>query len=174
MNKQGSLGAVDPETGELLSKSEAEFHQTCRDVYEERLTKGIAREQARKDLPLGTYTEAYWKIDLHNLLHFLALRMDSHAQYEIRQYASIIGQEIVSKWVPITWEAFNDYRNNSMSLSHQEVRLISILIKGDQDKTLAEAKEMGWLLEKDGVWKPGREAKEIIPKLEQLGLISPW
>lgn len=174
MNKQGSQGTLDPETGELLTKSEAKFHQTCRDVYEERLTKGIAREQARKDLPLGTYTEAYWKIDLHNLLHFLNLRMDSHAQYEIRQYAAIIGRKIVAKWVPITWEAFNDYRTNSMNLSHQEVRLISVLIKGDQDKALAEAKEMGWLLEKDGVWKPGREAKEIVPKLEQLGLVSPW
>jgi thymidylate synthase (FAD) len=174
MNMQGSQGAIDPETGALLTQSETEFHQSCREVYEERLTKGIAREQARKDLPLGTYTEAYWKIDLHNLLHFLNLRMDSHAQYEIRQYAGIIGQQIVSKWVPLTWEAFKDYRANSMNLSQQEIRLIAILIKDDQGKALAEAKDMGWLLEKDGVWKPGREAREIIPKLELLGLNSPW
>ncbi len=174
LNKQGSSGSIDAEMGQALTRAEEEFHQTCRTVYEERLEKGIAREQARKDLPLGTYTEAYWKIDLHNLLHFLSLRMDSHAQHEIRQYASLIGQEIVSKWVPATWEAFNDYRTNSMSLSSQEIRLISILVKGDQGLALAEAKEMGWLLEKGGEWKPGREAREIIPKLEQLGLTAPW
>ena len=76
----------------------------AREVYEARLQRGVAREQARKDLPLSTYTEAYWKIDLHNLLHFLRLRMSSHAQQEIRAYASIIGDDIVSKWVPTVWE----------------------------------------------------------------------
>ncbi|RPJ66931.1 MAG: hypothetical protein EHM24_20875, partial [Acidobacteria bacterium] len=74
------------------------------------LEAGIAREQARKDLPLSTYTEAYWKIDLHNLLHFLDLRLDVLAQEEIRSYARIIGEDIVRRWVPLAWEAFLDYR----------------------------------------------------------------
>jgi thymidylate synthase (FAD) len=82
------------------------LQRLTREVYEERIAKGIAREQARKDLPLSTYTEAYWKIDLHNLFHFLFLRMDRHAQYEIRKYAETIGYEIVAKWCPVAWEAF--------------------------------------------------------------------
>jgi len=174
LNKQGSLGVVDDALGAQLTKSEEEFHETCRQVYNDRLEQGIAREQARKDLPLATYTEAYWKVDLHNLLHFLNLRMDSHAQYEIRQYASIIGNEIVAKWVPSTWEAFNDYRTNSMNLSGQEISLISILNQEDSQQAITAAKEIGWLLEKDGEWKPGREARELIPKLERLGLKAPW
>jgi thymidylate synthase (FAD) len=70
---------------------------------------GIARELARMNLTLNTYTQWYWKIDLNNLLHFLALRADAHAQYEIRVYADII-LDIVKKWVPVTYEAFEDYR----------------------------------------------------------------
>ena len=68
------------ELGERLSSSEGDVQATARAVYEERLKLGVAREQARKDLPLSTYTEAYWKIDLHNLLHFLLLRLDAHAR----------------------------------------------------------------------------------------------
>ena len=83
------------ELGEKLTASERELQDLARRVYQERLDAGVAREQARKDLPLATYTEAYWKVDLHNLLHFLALRMDSHAQLEIREYATAIGRQIV-------------------------------------------------------------------------------
>src|SRR5207237_1300456 len=108
-NRQGSDEFLDPASGTALSKSEAELHALTRKVYEERLAAGVSREQARKDLPLSTYTEAYWKINLHNLLHFLRLRMDMHAQEEIRTYAEVIGKEIVSRWCPITWEAFLDY-----------------------------------------------------------------
>ena len=78
-----SLQFGDNTLGKELSDKELMLQQLTREVYDERLAKGIAREQARKDLPLSTYTEAYWKVDLHNLLHFLALRMDAHAQYEI-------------------------------------------------------------------------------------------
>ncbi|MHB9041560.1 MAG: FAD-dependent thymidylate synthase, partial [Melioribacteraceae bacterium] len=112
-NKQGSEGFFDKAIGIKLSEREEELQQFAREIYQERLQLGVAREQARKDLPLSTYTEAYWKIDLHNLLNFLALRMDSHAQLEIRSYANVIGNEIVSKWCPIAWEAFKDYRMNA-------------------------------------------------------------
>ena len=78
-NRQGSEGFLDKGKGEELSRKENELQNLARDVYNERLDLGIAREQARKELPLSTYTEAYWNIDLHNLLHFLALRMDEHA-----------------------------------------------------------------------------------------------
>jgi len=73
-NRQGSSGYLDADTGSALSTRESELLKISREVYEERLSKGVAREQARKDLPLSTYTEAYWKVDLHNLLHFLELR----------------------------------------------------------------------------------------------------
>ena len=94
-----------------MTAEEAALQQQARAVYQKRLEQGVAREQARKDLPLSTYTEAYWKIDLHNLLHFLELRMDAHAQFEIRQYAETMGREIVAPLLPLVWEAFLDYRD---------------------------------------------------------------
>ena len=114
-------------SGDWLTQKENELHEHAAKVYRERLEFGVAREQARKDLPLSTYTEAYWKIDLHNLLHFLSLRMDSHAQKEIRDYANVIGNEIVSKWVPLVWEAFQDYRLGAASFSKQELDVLKSL-----------------------------------------------
>lgn len=116
--------------GEYLSDREKEFHQNATDLYQERLKFGIAREQARKDLPLSNMTEAYWKIDLRNLLNFLSLRMDSHAQLEIRSYANIIGNEIVAKLFPTTWEAFTDYTLEGISLSRLEINSLSKLLSG--------------------------------------------
>ena len=173
-NRQGSGGTLELTKGEHLSKREEELQAESRKVYQERLDAGVAREQARKDLPLSTYTEAYWKIDLHNLLHFLALRMDLHAQHEIRQYANVIGNQIVRKWVPFTWEAFLDYRLNSMSLSETEVSFLGLLQSGKQDVTVKKMQENGWLkAQKDG-WKANREADEFASKLERLGICPPW
>ena len=92
---------------------------------------GIARELARMNLTLNTYTQWYWKIDLNNLLHFLALRADDHAQYEIRVYADAM-LDIVKKWVPLTYEAFEDYRIGGTELSAKEVNLMRKLLKGDK------------------------------------------
>ena len=91
---------------------------------------GIARELARMNLTLNTYTQWYWKIDLNNLLHFLALRADDHAQYEIRVYADAM-LDIVKKWVPLTYEAFEDYRIGGTELSAKEVNLMRKLLKGE-------------------------------------------
>tara|TARA_B100000929_G_scaffold260048_1_gene224117 strand:- start:106 stop:1041 length:936 start_codon:yes stop_codon:yes gene_type:complete len=91
---------------------------------------GIARELARMNLTLNTYTQWYWKIDLNNLLHFLALRADDHAQYEIRIYADAM-LDIVNKWVPITYSAFDDYRVGGTELSAKEVNFLKKLIKGE-------------------------------------------
>ncbi len=99
-NRQGSSGNLNPNYGDRLTANERKLHKLSREVYEERLEWGVAREQARKDLPLSNYTEAYWKIDLHNLFHFLRLRMDDHAQQEIREFATLVGDEIVSKLFP--------------------------------------------------------------------------
>ncbi len=92
---------------------------------------GIARELARMNLTLNTYTQWYWKIDLNNLLHFLALRADNHAQYEIRVYADAM-LDIVKKWVPLTYEAFEDYRIGGTELSAKEVNLMRKLLKGEK------------------------------------------
>ena len=92
---------------------------------------GIARELARMNLTLNTYTQWYWKIDLNNLLHFLALRADDHAQYEIRVYADAM-LDIVKKWVPLTYEAFEDYRIGGTELSAKEVHLLRKLLKGEK------------------------------------------
>ena len=92
---------------------------------------GIARELARMNLTLNTYTQWYWKIDLNNLMHFLALRADDHAQYEIRVYADAM-LDIVKKWVPLTYEAFEDYRIGGTELSAKEVNLMRKLLKGEK------------------------------------------
>ena len=174
-NRQGSSGYLSREDGELLSAAEAELQSAARSVYQERLTKGVAREQARKDLPLSTYTEAYWKIDLHNLLHFLRLRLDPHAQLEIRSYATVIGEQIVAKWVPLVWEAFSDYRCNSLALSRIELEVVRSLMEnlpGDAQKI---AESAGLLpVSESGNLAPNRERMELESKLHRLALKAPW
>ena len=140
-NKQGSQGYLDPETGQRLTDRETELHTLARSVYNERLEAGVAREQARKDLPLSNYTEAYWKTDLHNLLRFVELRMDPHAQEEIRKYATVIGEKIISKWCPMVWEAFLDYRFNSFQLSSIEVEIVGRICMGDRQGAVDYARE---------------------------------
>jgi thymidylate synthase (FAD) len=173
-NRQGSESHLSIVQGETLTNRERELHQLSRDVYRERLDSGVAREQARKDLPLATYTEAYWKIDLHNLLHFLSLRMDSHAQYEIRSYANVIGRQIVSKWVPITWEAFEDYRLNSVTFSRCELQLLKHINQDAASGAIAEAIEMGWLDEGGNPLRAHRERVEFESKVERIGVKVPW
>jgi thymidylate synthase (FAD) len=144
-------------------------------VYVARLAAGVAREQARKELPLSTYTEAYWKIDLQNLLHFLELRMDEHAQLEIRAYADVIGEQIVAKWVPMTWEAFLDYRRGATRLSRIETTILEALAAGDRERALALADEGGFLSRgEDGRLKPNLEGRELEETLGRLGLRAPW
>jgi len=173
-SKQGSLGFLQEEIGQQLTQREAELQHLAREVYEERLSKGVAREQARKDLPLSTYTESYWKIDLHNLMHFLSLRMSSDAQEEIRAYASIIGREIVRRWCPVTWQAFEDYRLHSINLSSLEIAIMRHLISGDQEAAVKLADEYGWLARDDRGLRPSRERIEAEKKLESLGILPPW
>jgi thymidylate synthase (FAD) len=172
-NRQGSAGYADEITGAYLSEKEREFQKLAREIYEERLAKGIAREQARKDLPLATYTEAYWKIDLQNLLHFLWLRMDEHAQEEIRAYANIIGNEIVAKWCPHAWEAFKDYHMKSTSFTRLEFEILQEIIAGNKEKVIELARSFGFVKE-NGELKRNRERQEFEVKLEKLGVQIPW
>ncbi len=173
-NKQGSEGYFPEEVGSKLTERESELQDFAREIYQERLALGVAREQARKDIPLSTYTEAYWKIDLQNLLHFLALRMESHAQFEIRCYANIIGNEIVSRWCPIAWEAFQDYRMNSLSFSVQEIEVLKKLYSGNKDEAVKLADNFGWLKIIDKRFAKNIERMEFEEKLEILGIDKPW
>jgi thymidylate synthase (FAD) len=174
-NRQGSGGLLPREAGATLSVEEDEFLARARAVYQGRLAAGVAREQARKDLPLSTYTEAYWKVDLHNLLHFIGLRIDEHAQQEIRAYATVIGEEIVARWVPVTWEAFLDYRKRAMTLSNLEVALVAALAAGDAARAMAVAAEHGIVNRTaDGRLAANIERAEIDVKLRALGWTPPW
>jgi thymidylate synthase (FAD) len=173
--RQGSAGAVPRDVGERLTETEADLLSRARGVYRERLQAGVAREQARKDLPLSTYTEAYWKVDLHNLLHFLRLRMDAHAQLEIRRYAETIGHEIVARWCPIAWRAFLDYRVDGMRLSRPETEVLAAVASGDRQAALRAAEAAGWIGRgPDGALLPNRERRELARKLRRLGISPPW
>lgn len=175
LNRQGSSGRLPRDPGAKLSAAERALQDDARRVYEERLAAGVAREQARKDLPLSTYTEAYWKINLHNLLHFLSLRMDDHAQEEIRAYARVIGEQIVAVWVPHVWDAFLDYRRHALHLSRIEVEVIRLISVRDRAGAIAAAERHGLLgRRKDGGLARNRERSELEQKLAALGLEVPW
>ncbi|MEP3332829.1 FAD-dependent thymidylate synthase [Sedimentitalea sp.] len=106
----------------------------CYDNYEAMISgdgqAGLARELARMNLPANIYTQWYWKVDLHNLFHFLRLRADAHAQYEIRVYADAIC-EMVADWVPAAYGAFEDYRMGAVTMSSQMVECLRRMLKGE-------------------------------------------
>lgn len=173
-NKQGSDGFLEAAAGQALSARERELQDMARAVYQERLERGVAREQARKDLPLSTYTEAYWKVDLHNMLHFLRLRMDAHAQYEIRAYAQAIGEQIVSRWVPFAWEAFIDYRFKAEQLSRMEVEVLRAILSEGPAAGKAKAEALGLVAHGEKGLKRNRERSELEDKLREWGIKVPW
>ena len=142
-NKQGrgdTLSAKDSEEALFLLKRDAEKSY---ETYEYLLNEsqkgevldnnrdGLSRELARINLTLNTYTQWYWKTNLHNLMNFIFLRADSHAQYEIRVYADII-YKIMESWVPITAEAFKSYRSGSVELSAEAIDVIKLMISGNK------------------------------------------
>ena len=172
---------VSPEVH--LSQVEEKFQREAREVYESRLKLGVAREQARKDLPLSNFTLFVWKIDLHNLLHFLSLRMDAHAQQEIREYASVIGKEIVAPLFPHVWEAFNDYKLNSISLTGLDIEMINNIQEEPTSNYIKDALwfingvKFGWLDKNfNGEVKVSRsrEREEFEVKATKLGIGVPW
>jgi len=134
-------------------------------TYKRATASGVARELARIDLPLSTYTEFYWKIDLHNLLHFLGLRADGHAQWEIRQYAEPLLQQVVAKWVPFAYQAFLDYRMNAVTLSAPELgalqRALNFWADGGETALKIQADNTSGMSE--------RERREFVEKLVGVG-----
>jgi thymidylate synthase (FAD) len=123
----GYPSTIEQTPGQFLSNDEESFHQIAKHLYQTRLALGIAKEQARKDLPLSTYTRAYWKCDLHNIFNFLRLRMDSHAQLEIRSFANSMF-EIVKEICPVACEAFEDYVLHAKRFSKMEMEVLKFLV----------------------------------------------
>jgi thymidylate synthase (FAD) len=142
-NRQGSGVALEgAEAARVLEILRTDAERNYRDYVwmlnseEEGLRQdtnrvGLARELARMNLTLNTYTQWYWKVDLHNLLAFVRLRADEHAQYEIQAYANVI-LNILEKWVPLTYEAFLEYRFHSVTLSKTAVRLLQRVLVGEK------------------------------------------
>jgi len=160
-----------PTPGDVLSVLEKDNHGNAQRLYELRLAMGVAKEQARKDLPLSTYTEAYWKIDLHNLMHFLRLRLDSHAQLEIRLYANAIA-DIVKQLYPTVWVAYEAYVLNSMRLTEYDINVMrNVIASGLPLPALAPAND-------STLWPEGwrttrhRERDECIAKLQKLMIFA--
>ncbi|WP_149140318.1 FAD-dependent thymidylate synthase [Gemmobacter caeruleus] len=134
VNNQGRgavlAGAEAARVLEILKSDAARSY----DHYEEMLSQdgqqGLARELARMNLPANIYTQWYWKVDLHNLFHFLRLRADAHAQYEIRVYAEAIAR-VVADWVPVAFAAFEDYRMGGATLSGKAVAVLKRRLAGE-------------------------------------------
>jgi thymidylate synthase (FAD) len=165
INKQGRDDALpEAEAAEVLAAIKNEgtraygtytklLNETAKGEVIDEKRNGIARELARMVLPANIYSQWYWKIDLHNLLHFLSLRADPHAQYEIRVYAEAI-LDVVSRWVPITYEAFTQHRLKSVTLSAAAWEVVKRMLAGED---IAEAQS--------GLGK--REWRELMAVLER-------
>lgn len=141
-NKQGRMS--EPVTAEMAKEVQDILNNqnaAAFEAYHKLLDMGIAREIARVDLPLSLYTEFYWQIDLHNLFHFLALRLDGHAQYEIRAYAEVM-LEIVRAVCPIATEAFENHKVKGRNFSGKEVEAIKAMLKGEEVKLTDREKEI--------------------------------
>lgn len=131
-NRQGgSANEVPPELAQHVADIIQRGTERAYTEYSEMIEQDIARELARIHLPISLYTQWYWKIDLHNLLHFLSLRMESHAQREIRVFADAMAQ-IVRDAVPWTWEAFEEYRLGATYLGKSESEVIGALLRGEK------------------------------------------
>ena len=150
--------------GELLEGEEAarvldilrEDAMRSYDHYEDMLSqdgqKGLARELARMNLPANVYTQWYWKVDLHNLFHFLRLRADAHAQYEIRVYAETMCS-IVKDWVPLAYGAFEDYRLGGVTLSGKAIEVLKRRLAGEAVTQENSGMSKGEWREFEGVWR---------------------
>ena len=168
-NKQGSDGKVTewPEGCEweceiewhdtpssFLSEMEQETIKACKSFYDITQQFGVAKEVSRKHLPLSTYTEIFWKCDLHNIMHFLRLRCDSHAQQEIREYANIMAG-ICKELFPLSMEAWYDYAHMSRNFSRQEMKILQHVLDREQIRNSGVLKT---LAQQVGLYDPNRKS----------------
>ena len=162
-NRQGRGDQLDTTAAKGVRRNLEKHARSDYELYEMMLEAGVARELARTTLPLSTYTEWYWKVDLHNLLHFLRLRLDKHAQYEIRVFADAMAT-VVKDWVPLAWEAFEEYVLEAVTFSKSELLILSTLLR----ETEANPAYTAELLDNLGK----RELDEFNQKLDKLKSLS--
>ncbi len=135
VNNQGRGALLEGEEAarvlDILKRDSNQAYDHYEGMISDEGQSGLARELARMNLPMNIYTQWYWKVDLHNLFHFLRLRADSHAQYEIRVYADVICK-IVADWVPAAYGAFEDYRMGGAQFSGKGMEVLRRMLKGEQ------------------------------------------
>jgi thymidylate synthase (FAD) len=163
-NNQGRSGEpIDPERYKEVMQRFTRIREASREAYEWMTGEDIARELARIDLPLSTYTQWYWKIDLHNLLHFLTLRVDRHAQWEIQEYGRVMAG-MLQRVAPLSYEAWIDYDVCGAPLSRLELDALRTLV-ASKDGTLAGSDAT---LDREkllALGLSGREVDELMDKL---------
>jgi thymidylate synthase (FAD) len=135
----------------LLKSDAAQMYDHYEAMLSQDGQQGLARELARMNLPMNIYTQWYWKIDLHNLFHFLRLRADTHAQYEIRVYAEAMAT-VVKDWVPLAFAAFEDYRMGGVTLSAKAVAVLKRRLAGETVGFEGSGMSKGEWREFEGVW----------------------
>lgn len=164
-NHQGRSGT--PVSGEQYTRA-LDNWQAIRDqsrqAYEWMTSEDMARELSRIDLPLSTYTQWYWKIDLHNLLHFLKLRVDPHAQWEIQEYGKVMAG-MLKRVAPLSYEAWLDYDVCGARLSRMEIAALTRLLEVQQDKVAARS---GALLDSAALAELGMSNREVAELFEKL------
>ena len=136
----------------LLKSDAAQMYDNYESMLSQDGQQGLARELARMNLPMNIYTQWYWKTDLHNLFHFLRLRADAHAQYEIRVYAEAIAQ-MTADWVPLAYAAFEDYRMGGVTLSSKAIDVVKRMINGEEVTRETSGMSIGEWREFQGVLK---------------------
>lgn len=161
-NKQGRAETELPvELRERVRQMILARNEQCYADYQQLAGElGIARELARTILPVSLYTQWIWKIDLHNLMHFLDLRLDPHAQVEIRVFAEAIAG-FVEAWVPLSWEAFRDYRREAVPLSRLEAHALALMLKGTDEPAAVAAAGLS-----------AREQREFADKLARMRALA--
>lgn len=184
-NKQSS--EVMEDNGDLLTITYDLALDSAKDAYNILIDNGVAREQARCVLPVAQYTEIVWKMDLRNMLNFLRQRLHHHAQKEIRDFAEVIA-EIVKKWCPLSYAAFEEHTLESMTLSRSEINLVAYLSKLDSNglcsvlqypealSTINALKDMGIIGEEYNLYSKRTKTQDLLAKLDMLGLegVLPW
>jgi thymidylate synthase (FAD) len=165
-NRQGRGGPLPAEVVERFRGDLDRISKEAYTAYTAALDAGVARETARLLLPVAYYTQWYWKTDLHNLFHFLSLRLDPHAQEEIRLYARAVDQ-LARVVAPIAFEAFDEFQRHSLSLSGRERTALRHLLDGKSLEAACEAAGLP-LLREDGQRRKTGEGVEFLAKLEQI------
>ncbi|MDH5761036.1 MAG: FAD-dependent thymidylate synthase [Gemmatimonadota bacterium] len=163
-NKQGREGGAPPEVYRKAVEEWEGMRRRAGEAYGWLLEEDVAREIARIDLPVSTYTQWYWKIDLHNLLHFLSLRVDPRAQWEIQQFARVIAG-IVKRVAPLSYEAWVDYDLESRPLTRTERSVLARLLDADDQGVRTRA---GGSASRDDLGAAGLSAREIEELAEKL------